>query len=200
MHLLPGALTRAELLALHGKEADTGIVGGNKVSGKFVSVRRWQAGEHLEQRRGWRHVRGAHASGHTHSAHPGRRPAPPRHSSEPWGLEGGKDALKPSGPVKMSLCLQPRFISASDSAGPVGSTTARRWGPSKERLAVRSAAQTGDQSGSSADTAAKRNPGAPQPTSTAPQGTPHFVSPQADSSALRPPHLPSQPASQAWSR
>lgn len=81
----------------------------------------------------------------------------------------------------MSSCLRLRFTSANDSAGPVGLTTARRWGPSKKRFTVRSAPQTvpcclhpGDQNSSSADTTVQRNPGASQPTSLSPQGNPQL--------------------------
>lgn len=36
----------AEHLTLNGEQVDTGIVVGSEVSGQFVSVRRWRAGEH----------------------------------------------------------------------------------------------------------------------------------------------------------
>lgn len=86
--------------------------------------------------------------------------------------------MLPLVPVKMSLCLWLRFTSANDSAGPVGLTTARRWGPSEKRFTARSALQTVPcclhQNSSSADSTAQRKPRAPQPTFMSPQGNPQL--------------------------
>lgn len=79
--------------------------------------------------------RGPHAQKCVLCTYPSGHPAPSRHRSEP---RRGQDAWLPSAPVEKSSCLQLRFISASDSAGPAGSMTARHWGQNKKRLAVRS--------------------------------------------------------------
>lgn len=184
MHFLPAVLVWAEHLTLQGSKRTQELLGGVKFQ---VSLFQLGAGEQasvLEQRRGWRHVRGAHVPRSTDSAHIS---ADIQHHPD-IGLSPrvwrGKDALLPSVPVKMSSCLRLRFISASDSAGPVGLMTARHWGPSKKRFTVRSAPQTAlcclsprDQNSSSTDNTAMRNPGVPQTTSVSPQGKPHLVRP-----------------------
>lgn len=158
-----------------GSKQTQELLGGVKVQ---VSLFQLGAGEHasiLEQRHGWRHVRGAHMPRNTDSA---RIPADIQHHPDTGlnpGVWRGKDASLPSVPDDMSLCLQLRFISASDSAGPVGLMTAQHWGTNKKRFTARSAPQTmlcclcpRDQNSSSADTTAKRNPGVPQPSSVSP--------------------------------
>lgn len=79
--------------------------------------------------------RGTHVQECALCTYPSGHPAPSRHRSEP---RRGQDAWLPSVPVEKSSCLQLRFISASDSAGPAGSMTARHWGQNKKRLTVRS--------------------------------------------------------------
>lgn len=167
-----------------GSKQTQELLGGVKFQVSLFQLGTGKQANVLEQRRGWRHVRGAHKPRNTDSAH---IPADIQHHPD-IGLNPrvwrGKDALLSSVPVEMFSCLRLRFISASDSAGPVGLTTAPRWGPSKKRLTVRSAPQTAlcclcprDQNSSSADTTVKRNPGVPQPTSVSPQGKLHFVHP-----------------------
>lgn len=167
-----------------GSKQTQELLGGVKVQVSLFQLGAGKQASILEQRHRWRHVRGAHVPTNTDSAH---IPADIQHHPD-TGLNPrvwrGKDILLPSVPVNMSSCLRLCFISASDSAGPVGLMTAQRWGPNKKRFTLRSAPQITlcclcprDQNSSSADTTAKRNPGVPQPTSTSPQGKPHFVHP-----------------------
>lgn len=93
----------------------------------------------LEQRCGCRHTRGGHVPRSTDPAHiPADIQHPPDRVLSPRGWNGGEH-FTPSVLVEISSSLQLPFISASDSAGPEGLTSAPRWAPSKKRFMVKSA-------------------------------------------------------------